>query len=130
ALDVAGALRAAQELHLKSRQASLGVGLFRDARRGAFYSAFLSALGKDEVEASVLHLNGRPVAYCLYLCYSGTRLLLGTQYDLEYARFSPGAVLFYLDVQYWFAQPGGIVLDLARGRFSWKRQWTSSVRRN
>ncbi len=75
----------------------------------------------------VLRLDDRPVVFHYSLRYHGRLLLLKTEYDLEYATFSPGHLL-QKEVLQEAWRDGVTEFDFLGPSMLWKLEWTDQVK--
>ena len=93
-----------------------------------FYGDLASEADKNGwLSLHVLRLDDRPVVFHYSLQYRGKLFLLKTEYDLEYAPFSPGHLLQKEVLQAAF-ENGLLEFDFLGPSMLWKQEWTDAVK--
>jgi CelD/BcsL family acetyltransferase involved in cellulose biosynthesis len=96
--------------------------------RRAYYDELLRVLGpKRRIQLAFLRLRERPLAGAIAVIHGRHYYHLEITYDAEFARYSPGTVLEYLELQEFFAGPY-TEYDFLGGGLEHKQRWTGQLR--
>jgi len=125
--QVRDALAKYRELERSSWKNERGVGL-GDARRSRFFDQLLADLGpKGQLHVLSLSIDGRLIAATIAFVHARQYYSLQIAHDAEWAEFSPGTVLEYLELTECH-QGAYAEYDFLGGFLNNKLRWTSTVR--
>jgi CelD/BcsL family acetyltransferase involved in cellulose biosynthesis len=125
--QVREALASYRELERTSWKNASDVGL-GDDRRSRFFDELLAELGpKGQLHVLSLSIDGRTIAATIAFVHGRQYYSLQIVHDAEWAEFSPGTVLEYLELTE--CHGGGYAeYDFLGGFLNNKLRWTSTVR--
>jgi CelD/BcsL family acetyltransferase involved in cellulose biosynthesis len=111
------------------RQAARGQGCeFRDPAFRDFYLELARVFPSEQVDASLLRLDGRPIAAHFGFRYGGKLYYCTPGFDPDLAAYSPGKVLLKRMIERCFADEGVTEFDFLRGDEPYKYEWATNER--
>jgi len=124
------ALERCFEISKRSWKGPLGTDLGGKETRARFFRELTKVGGtQDWVNIWFLGIGTEDMAFEYQLLYKGNVLLLASDYDLKYARFSPGEVLTSLYVEQLFKEKYE-ECDFSGTAYDYKLRWSNSVRKH
>ncbi|MCK4784683.1 MAG: GNAT family N-acetyltransferase [Desulfobacteraceae bacterium] len=112
------------KVSMNSWKVEAGSDIFNPVYRGFWEKAFLDTLAAGQTTLWVLYYRDQPVGYEWYLQQGRRMFGLKTDYDEEYARFSPGTLLKLHTLQKHF-ETGASEIDFLMGGGDYKKRWAT-----